>query len=1463
MHKTLLAGALSALVGIGAPPILGQSPDDSAGREHFFPLIADGGGFQSWLFVTNVSDAANQCSLALRGPDLDPGIFRANDAVAPSGANATIDLAEAGEIITLASTGARALTFGYATLDCAEPVTARMLLALTSGSAPVSMTTLESASPGNAFQFPVLPRLGQLAMVFSSDTGLDAICAVELEDEAGASIGGGNVTVPAKSTALQMLGELIPIPDDLSAGAARLSCNRDVAILGLPLNGHIFTAMPAIDLEDEGAKSSHILPLILDGGGFRSQLILTNLAETANQCTIGLRGAGLNASRFDAPAGAAATISGIALELGAKGDQASLPSAGVDSATFGYATVDCDRPLAARNVLTADAAGHPAGMAAASGAQPANGFLFPVVPELGRLALILNNIAETEASCTAELSQSGNTASRTGSIAIPGRSSTMHFLRDLFTVPAGFPGGTARLSCDGDVTAISLPVSGAVFAAMPPAVLSTVKSSDTTPMVEEGGAPENQTFNEGTPIAPLQLPEATGGNGELVYTLAPEVPGLVFDPATRQLTGTPTTAGEYAMTYMATDEDGDMVSLSFIIGVVVPDTTPGFASAGAPENRNYPQGAEIDPLQLPEATGGNGELVYTLAPEVPGLVFDPATRQLTGTPTTPGEYEMVYTATDSDGDRSSLFFTITIDPDRTIGATVLSFPDGNLRNRLIEILGKDSEEPIYDFELAELESLDARNAGIESLEGLQHAAGLTRLNLGPERDPEVGSANSNRVTDLSAVFVLSNLEFLDLSSALQSGPIPSEIGQLSSLSYLDLSFNQMSGSIPPELGKLGNLRNLHLEGNHLSGSIPAELGQLSNLEYLGLSDNLLTGPIPSEFGQLSNLEDLYLANNSLTNSIPPELGKLGNLKNLNLGTNQFSGSIPAELGQLSNLEHLYLYGNQFTGAMPSEFGQLGSLRTLYLTGNRQLNGPIPSELGQLSNLEFLNLSTNQLMGAIPPELGQLQNLEFLNITHNELDGPIPPEIGQLSDLSRLALSYNQLSGPIPSEIGQLSSLSYLDLSFNQMSGSIPPQLANLVGLTNLYLNDNALSGEVPPALLELCNDGSARCKFDPGLIHYSIDSDGDGVADFDDAFPHDAAKTADSDGDGIDDGNDPSPQDSAIGDLRIFRDNVITMPVSRNLPEIEGSDFPTFTQSLYEHFEDAFDIVMLFTNLGFGEVKNSWGYTGAAYSVSNDIRGIGLSDFYQASYGSTGKLKQFIHMPFSRGPMLHEVMHTWANFAIPSAYGGHWGFSSAYGILGGFDAATLQDLGNGRYSAAHFGTGADSPYRNPRVYSELELYLAGFIPASEVPDILYFEDGEWLQRGAVAVFTGTQLTMTMEDLIARHGERVPSWEESQKDFRAAAVLIYNEAEPPSYDRLATLSADIVEFSGTEPEPEHESNFHRATRGLGTIKMDGLADLIRQSAPASRPAAPLPPSYGAPPPPSHGRGHEHGHDHNHR
>ena len=49
---------------------------------------------------------------------------------------------------------------------------------------------------------------------------------------------------------------------------------------------------------------------------------------------------------------------------------------------------------------------------------------------------------------------------------------------------------------------------------------------------------------------------------------------------------------------------------------------------------------------LPAAQGGEDALTNSLDPDVPGLTFDAATRVLSGTSTTPGVYQMTYTATD-------------------------------------------------------------------------------------------------------------------------------------------------------------------------------------------------------------------------------------------------------------------------------------------------------------------------------------------------------------------------------------------------------------------------------------------------------------------------------------------------------------------------------------------------------------------------------------------------------------------------------------------------------------------------------------------------------------------------------------------------------------------------------------------------------------------------------------------------
>ena len=93
--------------------------------------------------------------------------------------------------------------------------------------------------------------------------------------------------------------------------------------------------------------------------------------------------------------------------------------------------------------------------------------------------------------------------------------------------------------------------------------------TDTAPSFAAGSGPDNQRYTVGTAIDTVTLPAASGGNGTLSYTLSPEVPGLTFDATARQLSGTPTAAASYNMTYTATDEDGDTDTLIFSIAVEV------------------------------------------------------------------------------------------------------------------------------------------------------------------------------------------------------------------------------------------------------------------------------------------------------------------------------------------------------------------------------------------------------------------------------------------------------------------------------------------------------------------------------------------------------------------------------------------------------------------------------------------------------------------------------------------------------------------------------------------------------------------------------------------------------------------------------------------------------------------------------------------------------------------------------
>ena len=191
---------------------------------------------------------------------------------------------------------------------------------------------------------------------------------------------------------------------------------------------------------------------------------------------------------------------------------------------------------------------------------------------------------------------------------------------------------------------------------------------DTVPSFTESVPQQN--YFEGATIAMTVLPEASGGNGDpLTYEESGLPTGIMFDRASRQLSGAPTEPGSFVATIVARDTDGntdesDNGVLTFGISVEA-DTQPSFGSLTV-SNQTYTLSVRISPLRLPAATGGNGQLIYSVSDDLPpGLAFNDNTqtdntRIINLTPTTAGTYTVVYTVEDGNGDTRSLTFTITV-----------------------------------------------------------------------------------------------------------------------------------------------------------------------------------------------------------------------------------------------------------------------------------------------------------------------------------------------------------------------------------------------------------------------------------------------------------------------------------------------------------------------------------------------------------------------------------------------------------------------------------------------------------------------------------------------------------------------------------------------------------------------------------------------------------------------------------
>jgi hypothetical protein len=176
-------------------------------------------------------------------------------------------------------------------------------------------------------------------------------------------------------------------------------------------------------------------------------------------------------------------------------------------------------------------------------------------------------------------------------------------------------------------------------------------------------------------LSPLTLPTGqvgtaysqgitASGSAALPYTFsvaAGTLPtGLTLNAGTGALTGVPTASGTFNFMITATDTNGCSGSQLYSIVIAAPGCPAITISPSV-----LPSGSVGDLYsQMISASGGASPYTYAVSSGAlpTGLVLNPATGTLAGTPTTMGLYSFLVTATDVNGCPGSLNYTLAIAP---------------------------------------------------------------------------------------------------------------------------------------------------------------------------------------------------------------------------------------------------------------------------------------------------------------------------------------------------------------------------------------------------------------------------------------------------------------------------------------------------------------------------------------------------------------------------------------------------------------------------------------------------------------------------------------------------------------------------------------------------------------------------------------------------------------------------------
>jgi hypothetical protein len=266
--------------------------------------------------------------------------------------------------------------------------------------------------------------------------------------------------------------------------------------------------------------------------------------------------------------------------------------------------------------------------------------------------------------------------------------------------------------------------------------------------------------------------------------------------------------------------------------------------------------------------------------------------------------------------------------------------------------------------------------------------------------------------------------------------------------------------------------------------------------------------------------------------------------------------------------------------------------------------------------------------------------------------------------------------------------------------------------------------------------------------------------------------------------------------------NIAEPSFFKEIREVEGPAIKGICKTFYAHFPDNYDFINIVYALPQYQNRRH-------IDVRNDIRGIGKSLFDNGrDYGSKKCLIGISIFPvptFFDGASpgnQHELGHQWINFLSvhPFSQGTpHWPLSDlAKGIMG--YGAQSQGL-EFDFDLRADGDGYTLIRNNaPKEFTDLDLYLMGFIPATEIGKHIVFNNQNQKPGDGVKL-VGPVTTISAEMIVEKLGPRVPDFRQSPKEFRIATVIVSEELLSGDamrlYDYFAARAEETraVPFSG--------------------------------------------------------------------